>query len=58
LPIELRHAPYALRVGRRPGSCHGWEQEGILRCLLNNLDPAVAENSDALIVVIGTEQPS
>jgi urocanate hydratase len=37
-------------------SCHGWEQEGILCCLLNNLDPAVAENCDARIVVIGAEQ--
>ena len=24
-------------------TCRGWEQEGALRCLLNNLDPAVAE---------------
>ncbi|HUZ56956.1 MAG TPA: urocanate hydratase [Streptosporangiaceae bacterium] len=34
-------------------SCLGWEQEGALRCLLNNLDPAVAEDPDALIVYGG-----
>jgi len=30
--------------------CRGWEQEGVLRCLLNVLDPAVAEDSARLIV--------
>jgi len=34
-------------------SCLGWEQEGALRCLLNNLDPAVAENAENLIVYGG-----
>ena len=34
-------------------SCQGWEQEGALRCLLNNLDPAVAEDPDALVVYGG-----
>ena len=33
--------------------CRGWEQEGVLRCLLNNLDPGVAEDPDALIVYGG-----
>ena len=33
--------------------CRGWEQEGALRCLLNNLDPAVAEDSAALVVYGG-----
>ena len=33
--------------------CRGWEQEGALRCLLNNLDPAVAEDPDALVVYGG-----
>jgi urocanate hydratase len=33
--------------------CRGWEQEGALRCLLNNLDPDVAEDADALIVYGG-----
>ena len=33
--------------------CRGWEQEGALRCLLNNLDPAVAEAASALVVYGG-----
>jgi urocanate hydratase len=33
--------------------CQGWEQEGALRCLLNNLDPEVAEDSAALVVYGG-----
>jgi urocanate hydratase len=33
--------------------CRGWEQEGVLRCLLNVLDPAVAEDSARLIVYGG-----
>jgi urocanate hydratase len=33
--------------------CRGWEQEGALRCLLNNLDPAVAEDPDVLVVYGG-----
>ncbi|MFZ0376548.1 MAG: urocanate hydratase [Solirubrobacteraceae bacterium] len=35
-------------------TCRGWEQEGALRCLLNNLDPAVAERADELVVYGGT----
>src|ERR1700761_9181409 len=34
-------------------SCLGWEQEGALRCLMNTLDPAVAEDSARLIVYGG-----
>ena len=34
-------------------TCRGWEQEGALRCLLNNLDPAVAERPEDLIVYGG-----
>jgi urocanate hydratase len=34
-------------------TCRGWEQEGALRCLLNNLDPDVAEDSDRLVVYGG-----
>jgi urocanate hydratase len=34
-------------------SCHGWVQEAALRMLLNNLDPAVAENPDELVVYGG-----
>ena len=33
--------------------CRGWEQEGILRCLLNNLDPNVAEDAEKLVVYGG-----
>src|SRR6185437_6110235 len=35
-------------------SCRGWQQEAVLRMLMNNLDPAVAENPDALGVYGGT----
>lgn len=35
-------------------SCKGWQQEGILRMLMNNLDPANAEDPDNLIVYGGT----
>jgi urocanate hydratase len=34
-------------------SCKGWPQEAALRCLMNNLDPEVAENPDELIVYGG-----
>jgi urocanate hydratase len=44
-------------VGRAPRGrelrCRGWEQEGALRCLLNNLDPDVAENAAGLVVYGG-----
>jgi len=33
--------------------CRGWEQEGVLRCLLNVLDPAVAEDAERLVVYGG-----
>ncbi len=35
-------------------SCKGWHQEAAMRMLMNNLDPAVAENPDSLIVYGGT----
>src|SRR3954471_11120701 len=35
-------------------SCRGWAQEAALRMLMNNLDPDVAENPDALVVYGGT----
>src|ERR1041384_401930 len=35
-------------------SCKGWPQEAALRMLMNNLDPAVAERPDDLIVYGGT----
>jgi urocanate hydratase len=35
-------------------SCRGWHQEAALRMLMNNLDPAVAERPDELIVYGGS----
>jgi urocanate hydratase len=35
-------------------TCRGWQQEAALRMLMNNLDPAVAENPDELVVYGGT----
>ncbi len=35
-------------------SCLGWHQEAAMRMLMNNLDPAVAEKPDELIVYGGT----
>src|SRR6202142_1113723 len=34
-------------------TCRGWGQEAALRMLMNNLDPEVAENPDALVVYGG-----
>ena len=45
---HLRGAPRGLELG-----CRGWEQEGALRCLLNNLDPEVAEDAASLVVYGG-----
>jgi urocanate hydratase len=48
----------ATRIVRAPRGpvlgCKGWAQEAALRMLMNNLDPEVAENPDALIVYGGT----
>jgi len=48
----------AARIVRAPTgtrlSCRGWHQEAALRMLLNNLDPAVAERPEELIVYGGT----
>jgi urocanate hydratase len=44
----VRGAPRGLEL-----RCPGWEQEGALRCLLNNLDPDVAEDAAALVVYGG-----
>src|SRR3954468_8123494 len=44
-----------VRAPRGPElSCRGWPQEAVLRMLMNNLDPEVAENPDALVVYGGT----
>ena len=48
--------PYPLFRGAPRGRelvCRGWEQEGALRCLLNNLDPDVAEDAAGLVVYGG-----
>jgi urocanate hydratase len=34
-------------------NCKGWQQEGALRCLMNNLDPEVAERPADLVVYGG-----
>ena len=49
--------PGARRVQAPRGTeltCRGWQQEAALRMLMNNLDPEVAENPDALVVYGGT----
>jgi urocanate hydratase len=53
IPIAGRPAPPVTPQGRGL-TCKGWEQEGALRCLLNNLDPAVAERPGELVVYGGT----
>ncbi len=42
------HAPHGTRLNTK-----GWLQEGALRCLLNNLDPDVAEDPENLVVYGG-----
>jgi len=43
-----------IRAARGPRlNCKGWHQEAALRCLMNNLDPDVAEKPDELIVYGG-----
>ena len=47
--------PAAVRAPRgNEISCKGWVQEAAMRMLMNNLDPAVAEDPDRLIVYGGT----
>ena len=49
-----RGTPYFSGAPRGPElSCRGWEQEGALRCLLNNLDREVAEDAPSLVVYGG-----
>jgi urocanate hydratase len=43
------HAPTGTAL-----SCRGWHQEAALRMLMNNLDPAVAEHPEELIVYGGS----
>ncbi|NGP06830.1 urocanate hydratase [Rhodococcus sp. 14C212] len=47
--------PRPVRAPRGPElRCRGWQQEGALRLLMNNLDPDVAERPDELVVYGGT----
>jgi urocanate hydratase len=48
-PAREIHAPRGSKL-----SCKGWQQEAALRMLMNNLDPAVAENPAELVVYGGT----
>jgi urocanate hydratase len=50
-----RAGPRPVRAprGSKP-TCKGWVQEAALRMLMNNLDPAVAERPDDLVVYGGT----
>jgi urocanate hydratase len=45
---ETIHAPRGTQL-----TCKSWHQEAALRCLMNNLDPDVAEKPDELIVYGG-----
>jgi urocanate hydratase len=46
--------PMVVRAGRGTKlRCKGWQQEAALRCLMNNLDPDVAEAPDKLVVYGG-----
>src|SRR3954469_12633944 len=46
---RIIHAPRGREL-----SCKGWQQEAAMRMLMNNLDPAVAEDPDRLVVYGGT----
>src|SRR5262245_32234199 len=47
--------PREVRAPRGPElSCKGWQQEAVLRMLMNNLDPEVAENPAQLVVYGGS----
>ena len=51
----LSTTPVAIKAPTgRQRSCLGWHQEAALRMLMNNLDPAVAERPEDLIVYGGT----
>lgn len=50
--IAYDYAKYKTPVGTQL-NCKGWIQEAALRMLLNNLDPAVAERPEELIVYGG-----
>ncbi|MFC7447676.1 urocanate hydratase [Rhodococcus daqingensis] len=52
---ETDAGPRPVRAPRGSAlTCRGWQQEGALRMLMNNLDPDVAERPDDLVVYGGT----
>src|SRR4249920_1840202 len=52
---ENAHGPRPVRAPRGTElTCRGWQQEAVLRMLMNNLDPEVAEDPDHLVVYGGT----
>ena len=57
LPLKLEETMTQPRRVRAPRgatlNCKGWHQEAALRCLMNNLDPEVAERPDELVVYGG-----
>jgi urocanate hydratase len=55
-PVRMTSlATAAIRAPTGPTlSCKGWHQEAALRMLMNNLDPAVAERPEDLVVYGGT----
>jgi len=57
-PKDKRHlkimSARTIRAPRgRKLNCKGWHQEAALRCLMNNLDPDVAERPEDLVVYGG-----
>src|SRR3981081_908212 len=58
----FRHRGDRMSAGARPVrsargaeiSCRSWQTEAVLRCLMNNLDPEVAEDPDNLVVYGGS----
>jgi urocanate hydratase len=55
MTAETRTPGQGIRAPRGPRlHTRGWSQEGALRMLMNNLDPAVAEKPEELIVYGGT----
>jgi urocanate hydratase len=54
-PASNAHGPRPVRAPRGTElTCRGWQQEAVLRMLMNNLDPEVAEDPDHLVVYGGT----
>ncbi|MCB9126921.1 MAG: urocanate hydratase [Ardenticatenales bacterium] len=53
--MSTAHPPRTVRAPHGSTlSCKGWEQEAVMRMLMNNLDPDVAEDPDHLVVYGGT----